>query len=437
MPVPRFAVSSFACACLVFYWALFSLYEFTLRLMGSAQLAYIKDGRLYTTDFVCLYQAGKMAMSSCRYAIYDAACQLDWLNRVISPLKSDVVIAIPYPPYVYWLMQPLAMLPLHWSYVLFSVLVTAFGVLSLVLLMTSQKRFSALECTLLVMAVLASLPSQITLTLGQLAYFFVGVVSLYLLALERNWHVLAGVCLAVSTIKPHYAIFLSLPVLIQGRWRTLLVAMVVATAIFALAGLSMGWQNYLDYPGYVSGAYTSGLLAWMNPAYEVNIKALFAPFLQPASSFWLGFLIALLFIALLGVLWKKATDRRSLELSNWAAALTVLGMLAGSPHTCNYDCLFLSVCAVKTLPFISVARAWSLNPIDLRVWVCGLLLYPVINFVLAILVPLVSAGRAEPLLVMNLTLLAVNLVLLIAGSVYVARLIGGARAATGNQGAPP
>ena len=180
-------------------------------------------------------------MQDFRDAIYfPVRSFLDWGN----PYDSRVHMATypvgqtfpPYSPLLLLLHAPLGLLPLGAAQVIYMV----FNVLLTLVLAHAVLRCtggsSATQALLIAGVVLLSRPGQLNVLLGQPTLLLVCGVYLALLeAPRRPW--LAGLGLALTSMKPTYAVPLALLMLARGAVRPVLIGGGVAVVGAALAGI--------------------------------------------------------------------------------------------------------------------------------------------------------------------------------------------------------
>jgi hypothetical protein len=155
-----------------------------------------------------------------------------------------------YPFYTVFLLWPLIWLPYPWAEAVWLVVLEVCLFVGLLLALRIHgwrpPRW-LLACT----AVWAFLfyPDARALILGQLAVFVFAMVALALWALKERRDILAGLCLALSTVKPQI-VFLLVPLLLwwavrRRRWR-------FGGSFLGGAGLLVG-ASWLAEPGWIAG----------------------------------------------------------------------------------------------------------------------------------------------------------------------------------------
>ncbi len=239
-----------------------------------------------------------------------------------------------YPLYVVFVLGPLALLPYTLARALWMTALEGASVgLALLALKWARWSLDRRGRLAFVLWTFLSYHSIRTVVLGQYAGWnaFLLALSLWLLAQGRDR--IAGVLLALTTVKPQMA-FLILPWLLLWAWsthrRTFLWS--TLTALACLWGISFlllpswlaGWvRQMLEYPSYTGPGSPLTALAAILP-FEPSVQRLFSGVLHG-----LGFLYTL-------TVWKKGWGKEGLPFQ-WATAMTLvmtnlLGFRTGTPH---------------------------------------------------------------------------------------------------------
>lgn len=238
-----------------------------------------------------------------------------------------------YPFYTVFLFAPLGVLPYAWAEAIWLALLAASLIGALALLLDAYGwRPGPLMLGVLVLWTLFFYPSARGMLLGQpgLVVYFLEVLALW--ALCRGRPVLAGVALAVSTIKPQMG-FLFVPLLLlwglrAQRWRF------VGAFVVAWGGMML--LSFLVLPSWLSEWLAQVSLY---PSYTLVgsplwvLTRLYLPFLGPTGE---GVISAAL-LALLGWAWWRVIWQRRLDEFAWAVALAltithIIALRTASPH---------------------------------------------------------------------------------------------------------
>jgi len=189
-------------------------------------------------------------------------------------------------------------------------------------------------------------PHARALILGQFAVFVFAMVALTLWALKRRRDVLAGACLALSTVKPQM-VFLLIPLLLwwalwERRWRF------VGSFLGGMA-LLMG-ASWLAEPSWVYG-FLHQITRY--PSYTALGSPIWilAHIIFPALGAWGEWALSVLaLVYLIGAAWG-ALRGRAPELLGWAVGLCLIvaNLVALRTATTNY--------VVLLLPLVMLFRA--------------------------------------------------------------------------------
>lgn len=183
--------------------------------------AFTANGRTAISDFVHFYAAGAMAQSADRLAVYDPAVQLKWLNYLVAPVHCHTVFYMQYVPFIFPALIPLSklsMLAAYWMWVLVSL---ALGAIALYVVLHDVRKVSGQYIPFIILLIISSMPSYITLYLGQTTWLMLSFFALYFVNWLKKRDFVAGLCLALASVKPQYALFLAMPALASRRWHLL------------------------------------------------------------------------------------------------------------------------------------------------------------------------------------------------------------------------
>ncbi len=367
-------------ALLVVWLAAVSTFGFE-RLQKQELLVSASGTTINVLDFVHFYEAGQLTRSSeTRQHVYDPRVQMEWQQNFLRPLKSEKVFYMQYVPFIFPLMVPLTLFSPEQAYLVWSAASVGACLMALFFLraLTGEDRRVAKLLSFAV-AVLASLPGWIVVLEGQVGLFSLFLLSVYFWAFQRRRDLIGGICLALSSIKPHYAIFLAVPALAGRRWKLLLIAAVAEASLLCLAGFTIGWTNVFDYPQILLHAETTMDFAGVHADWEACIRALFSFFMTPKQALSASFVAMLLALAGSYYCWRKALSGSS-KLLNWTMAMTVVVSLSFSPHTNLYDWAALSAAAWVTIPTLSILNLIRIPYVPERAWGLLLFVYPVLSW---------------------------------------------------------
>jgi alpha-1,2-mannosyltransferase len=228
-----FGISTFICSSVSGYWLISLLFT----------------KYLYHKDFTQPYLMGHALRAGANlYApIPELAARFDpSLNRW---LKVSA-----YPPIVAVIGLPFSYLPYFWAVIAWMVFELVCLSLAIVLIVRHfGSRAAATPVLILVLAFISWTPLYIELNLGQLMIPILLLLTLSWLALKAGNDFRAGLLLGIVMAIKLYAWPIALFLLIKGRWRAPLAALIVFIAANGLAIGLVGKATLLDYYFRVGG----------------------------------------------------------------------------------------------------------------------------------------------------------------------------------------
>jgi arabinofuranan 3-O-arabinosyltransferase len=322
-----------------------------LVLLGGAYL----DGNLFTdkqgrpiaNDFVNVWAAGRLALDGDPAAAYDWPLHKAAEERAVGHAFANYY-GWHYPPTFLFVAAALAMLP--------------YLIAALVWLAATLAAYAATLGGILggragVFVALGFPAAVWNITAGQNGFLTAALIGGTLGLLERQ-PALAGICLGLLSYKPHFGLLFPIVLIADWRWRTLVVAAVVAAALAALSWLAFGtttWEAFLQ-----ATPATSRIVLGEGAAEFARLQSLFGFVRSHGGSETLAWSVqatgALALAAGLVVLWRS---RAPYELK--AAALAA-GALIATPYLYIYDFVVLAV-AVAFLLRLALQRGFALTEI--------------------------------------------------------------------------
>lgn len=264
-------------------------------------------------------------------------------GRAAQPDEDQVLFV--YPFYTVFFVLPLVWLPYSWVQAIWLVFLELTLLAGVFLTLDMLRwRLSRWLAALTALWTLLFYHSARTIFLGQFAgvVFLAVVVALWCLQKKRD--IIAGVALAVTTLKPQMSVLI-IPALLLwglGRRRGRFLAG-FGVSMGTLIGLSFalvpGWaveffQQMTLYPSYTAIAYpTIGSPVWILTRY-------YAPELGVVSEFGLSGILLLYLLVQWRHLWREEIDSR---LSLWVIGLTLIvtNLIVTRTATTNYVVLYV------------------------------------------------------------------------------------------------
>lgn len=380
----KFAIDSFF-IIVIAGWTLIVSYQMFNLLKARTSVYAIEKGMFQHVDFLNIYMAGKLALSEDRAKAYDPAVQLACYNKVIAPAKIDKCVYLQYPPYFFPLMIPVSLLPLRESYIVWNIVSVLFGLFGLSVAARTAFHHKHLTLFALCVGTVVSFPSCDSLLDGQFTWWLVGGISIFYWGLLRKKDLLCASLLAIMSIKPHFVIFLMVPVLLQKRWRLFAYTVGLVAALLVISGFMIGWSNLIVYPNILMHAEVTSAYAMVFPERMVSVRGPASMFLPTEAAFVVSFLALAVGLAI--VLWCWWGERKKSFQPEWCIAITLLALLVTTPHVHLYDCVLIAIGAFLTLPSVLPSTLVALKPRARAVWSLLLFSYPLTSWILMTVVP--------------------------------------------------
>ena len=289
-------------------------------------------------DFIAFYAAGRIALRGDFAGIYVTRVQLVVEESIVGfPIAPVGLNPFVHPPFILPLLMLVALLPYVWAFHAWAFLLLVLYSISALFLVRAVPQVR--EPRMLFASVILFFPAFVSILNGQDSALLVLGAALWLYGLLKGDERLAGLGLALTTIRPHIAVLLAVPFLFRRRrvWGWFL-AGVVALVIFSVALIGRwGTWNYLS----ILTISASGEGYKINEFAMVNflgmLRRLFPGVLPETARFaaWLIYAAALISLC---VVWQ-----RSKEIGEKQAGLAVLVALFAAPHLHYHDLVLLLI----------------------------------------------------------------------------------------------
>ena len=247
-----------------------------------------------------------------------------------------------YPPYCIYLTAPLGLLPEWWAYaVCVAVEITAVAA-ALVLLRSALPAPPAAHTTAAVF-VLASMPFNTTVAIGQVSGVLALLLAASLWAWRRRRTLTAGLIISLLFVKPNLAVFFVAAGLLARQWRVV-AGMGMGGVGMVLASLPLGlerWHEYLHTSREYVGVVQSRTLMWK----QLTMYAFWRGAIGDTSAHTAVVAASLASVVLLGALtslawWRRRDSEAALPR---LFGLTVLLAIGANMYVYFYDGLLLLV----------------------------------------------------------------------------------------------
>nr|WP_319386024.1 glycosyltransferase family 87 protein [uncultured Roseibium sp.] len=204
-------------------------------------------------DYLSFWLAGRQALAGAPELVYIPA-EFSALQKELS--GSDTVFGFFYPPTFQMLLTPFAMLPYKAAFAVFVLSTTA-------LLFVSCR---LITCKWLLAACLIIIPACANNAFhGQNAALTAALYGFFLVGVERQRMILAGIALGILTIKPQLGILAPVALIATLNWRSFLSASVTTVVLVAASVLVLGvgvWQVFWQQAPVASAMMEIGGVEW-------------------------------------------------------------------------------------------------------------------------------------------------------------------------------
>ncbi len=332
-----------------------------VRILISALLFAAPDGMAvepFATDYSAFFVSGRLAWEG---AVAQAYRLEDFLVAQQRLLGATEFLPWTYPPHFNLVTAVLALLPIWQGYLVFALL-------SLVAWLLAVRALAGAHFGLVLMAMWPAM--AVGLNTGQNGLMF-GALMAWLaraaLAAGGSGRAVAGVPLALLTIKPHLLTGVCLWLLLQRRWRAILVGGVIALALLALATWLLKpsvWPAFFTAAGRVTLYLKAGLfpLERMVSLYAGFSRAGFAS--TPALA--LHSVGTLLWLGLLALAWWRGWPPAQ------QLAVALFATLFLTPYAYDYDVPVLGVALALLAPdLVRRGKPAQIMVILLLFWLAG------------------------------------------------------------------
>jgi hypothetical protein len=338
-------------------WISFILIGLMLSLAQLHRLAQVDANGIslatskpFTWDFTNLWYSGRLALEGRTEVLFDLERYRAGQREIFGPYVAGGEWC--YPPTLLLIGAPLALLPLYGAYALWTV-----GTISLLSLLLRRAGLPLLGCALLWIS-----PGALNNILfgqnGALTAFLLigGLLS------ARDRPILAGLCFAALTIKPHLGLIVPACLIAAGAWRAISWSAFFALLLAAVTAVCFGSSVWIGFLGE-----TRLLMhAIMEAPYGVGFHANAATVFILARWFGAGVdaaylaqgMMALIAMFAAWKLWRAPEGDPLLR----AAATAVLALLA-TPYGYSYDMVMLSAAVLILLQRGDLNRSIVLIPI--------------------------------------------------------------------------
>ena len=209
---------------------------------------YQNDGAPVPADFIAYWSAARMALEGRAAEAYQwlphHAVQVAAIGRVF-----EGFFAWHNPPHFLLLLVPFALPPYVPAWLLFNAVTAALFVWGFSRVLPMRGAW---------MLALGAPATFFCVIAGQLGFLVGALTAAALLLLDKR-PLLAGVALALLTIKPQFGVLYPLLLLATGRWRVFLSAAVMTLTLLVLSALVFGLESWKAFAESLTGETMAAL----------------------------------------------------------------------------------------------------------------------------------------------------------------------------------
>lgn len=333
-------------------------YHYLIWQLGPDGLSPITKGTPYW-DFSNLWAGSRMALDGHLAYLFDVDAYRAELRRMFMPAMANQEWS--YPPSILLIGVPLALLPIHAAFVLWTILTAG-------LLFLAMRPLGV--PTIYRLVVLLSPPVLVNAAFGQNGALTAALLIGGLALLPKR-PVLSGILIGILTIKPHLGILLPFALLASGSFRAFAAAAITALGIAILTGLLFGFEAWHLFVAETMPLMSSIMEAPYPQPYHLNAVTNFIMVRSfglglDAAYAWQAIVTLAAIITTIGI-WLPRTriDHGT------RTCLTALMALLATPYGYTYDTIPAAVAAMYffakgfAVPRLLLVALWMLPVLTL------------------------------------------------------------------------
>lgn len=303
----------------------------------------IVPGTIVGGDFLAFYSASDLVLQGRALDAYDKTAFETALKTHLA--RDNLGMLWQYPPVVFLLIAPIALLPYkvgYWLWMFATASILAIALRRLIRETRSESDGSNLTLWLL----LASPICVGVFANGQISLLTTALLVTAAYRPKANWW-LAGLCAGLLTIKPQLGVILPFAYLAIGAWRTIGVASLVALLIHGLSALVFGVESFGAFFNALERIQTQVAVGGADtPPYAMT--TLFAQLrawgISGTLASWVHAIFAVAVIATVTLQWRSQSKRD--EQSLYLAALLCASAILITPYAYSYELAALAPAAL-------------------------------------------------------------------------------------------
>jgi len=283
-------------------------------------------------DFIAFYTAGRISLTGKFPEVYIPQAQQAVEEGILGfPITAEELNPFVHPPFILPVLALIALLPYVWAFHLWALFLLVLYFAGAIFLIRTV--LHARERKMVFASVVLFFPAFVSILNGQDSALLLLGASLWLYGLLSKDDRLAGIGLALTTIRPHIALLLAVPFLFKQRkvwWWFLVGAAGLAVLSVLLIGIK-GTENFLRMLSISASGegYKINEFAMLN---FIGLLRRLAPGISSESTRLSGWIVYALAFVFLCVAWA-----RSEKIGEKQAGLAVLVALFTAPHLHYHD----------------------------------------------------------------------------------------------------
>jgi hypothetical protein len=292
------------------------------------------------SDFIHFYTAGRIAQNEGMSRVYDLALQQDYEEEQVGfPLADGQVLPYNHLPFLIPILQIIITANYVHSFYNWVIIMIVLYIIGIIILCRVLRQAGIDQNSTLLTAIggLLFLPLFFSLMNGQdTAVLFLGV-AIWIYGLISEKEMAAGLGLSLTTIRPHIALIMALPMLFS--YRKVFLGFMLGSGILALFSYSIlgiaGTRDFIDILIVSAGGEWYGMkqFAMFN---LIGLLMRTTPWLAADVIRLLGWVVYGIAIVGLCILWARNKD-----LQDGKIGLTVTLALFAVPHLHFHDLTLL------------------------------------------------------------------------------------------------
>jgi hypothetical protein len=289
-------------------------------------------------DFITFYTAGRISLTGKFAEVYVPQAQQAIEEGVLGfSITAEELNPFVHPPFILPVLALIALLPYVWAFHLWALFLLVLYFASAIFLIRTV--LHARERRMLFASVVLFFPAFVSILNGQDSALLLLGASLWLYGLLSKDDRLAGIGLALTTIRPHIALLLAVPFLFK-QWKVWwwFLAGAAGLAVFSVLLIGIrGTGNFLRILSISASGegYKINEFAMLN---FIGLLRRLVPGISSESTRLIGWIVYALAFVFLCLVWA-----RSDKIGEKQAGLAVLVALFAAPHLHYHDLVLLLI----------------------------------------------------------------------------------------------